>query len=84
MSTLKESKEHLMSQKLFANLVYDNYLFDIPRIMDLCTLYNVPDNQPLLKKMISSLFNNQPKFFDDLRMAAQTVSKVCIVFVLVK
>ena len=78
MSTFKESKECLMSLKLFAKLVYDNYLFDIPRIMDICTLYNVPDNLPLLKKMISSLFNNQSQFFGDLEMAAETVSKVRI------
>lgn len=73
-----------MTQKLFADLVYNNFLFDIPRMMDLCTLYNVPDNQPLLTKMISSLFSCQPRFFDDLSIAAQTISQVGeIVFLII-
>ena len=65
-----------MSKQLFSKIVYDNYLFDIPRLMDLCMLYGVKDNVPLLKKMIENVFHNQPLFYDDLQQAAKTVSQV--------
>ena len=78
MSTLKESEEHFMSKKLFSKLTYDNYLFDIPRLMDICLLYGSLDNRPLLKKMLENIFSSQPKFFEDLSQAAKTVSQVSI------
>ena len=76
MSTLKESDENYMSKGLFSKLIYDNYLFDIPRLMDICSLYGLPENRPLLKKMLDNIFHSQPKFFDDLKHAAKTVFEV--------
>jgi len=78
MSTLKESDENFMSKKLFSKLVYENYLFDIPRLMDLCSLYGAAENIPLLKKMLENIFHSQPKFYDDLKQAAKTVSEVSV------
>ena len=76
MSTLKESDENFMTKNLFSKLIYENFLFDIPRLMDLCSLYGLPENIPLLQKMLGNIFHSQPKFYDDLKQAAKTVSEV--------
>ena len=81
MSTSKESDENFMTKKFFSKLIYENYLFDIPRLMDLCSLYGMQENRPLLKKMLKNIFHSQEKFFDDLNQAAKTVSEVRFYYV---
>lgn len=48
----------------FSRIIYEHYLFDLPRILDLCSLYGVT-NRPLLAKMVANVFEKQPKYLDD-------------------
>ena len=48
----------------FGKIIYDRYLFDIPRILDLCSLYGA-SNKPLLAKMVENVFEKQPKYAED-------------------
>lgn len=75
MATYKESKEHFLSTAVFKEIIYDNYLFDIPRIMDLCVLFGKGNNQ-LLTKMIENVFTHQPCYYSDLEEAIPTVLQV--------
>lgn len=36
---------------MFGEIIYDNFLFDIPKILDLCVLFGKGNSQ-LLQKMI--------------------------------
>ncbi len=45
--------------------------------MDLCVLYGAT-NGPLLSKMVSNIFVQQPKYIDDLKDVAPTVLQVWI------
>jgi len=40
LSTHKESSSDFMSTATFAKLVYDNFLFDIPKMMDIAVLFH--------------------------------------------
>ena len=60
LSTHKESTQDFFSEDAFAEILYQNFLFDVPKIMDLCHLYG-NCNTPLLKKMVANLFDKQPK-----------------------
>uniref|UniRef100_A0A6I8P614 Activating signal cointegrator 1 complex subunit 2 n=1 Tax=Ornithorhynchus anatinus TaxID=9258 RepID=A0A6I8P614_ORNAN len=51
MSTHKESRDHFISPSAFGEILYDNFLFDIPKMLDLCVLFG-KGNGPLLQKMI--------------------------------
>uniref|UniRef100_A0A7N8XU79 Activating signal cointegrator 1 complex subunit 2 n=1 Tax=Mastacembelus armatus TaxID=205130 RepID=A0A7N8XU79_9TELE len=51
MATHKESKEHFLTPAVFGEIIYDNFLFDIPKILDLCVLFG-KGNSRLLHKMI--------------------------------
>uniref|UniRef100_A0A3B4AYT1 CUE domain-containing protein n=1 Tax=Periophthalmus magnuspinnatus TaxID=409849 RepID=A0A3B4AYT1_9GOBI len=75
MATYKESKEHFLTASAFKEIIYDNFLFDIPKIMDLCVLFG-KGNSHLLHKMIENIFTQQPSYYNDLEEAIPTVSQV--------
>lgn len=66
-------KDNFLTPEAFANLIYENFLFDIPKILDLCVLYQ---NNPVLSKLIENLFNLQPNYFDDFRHCIKDIIKV--------
>ena len=72
MSTRKESTANFMSAKFFSDLIYNDFLFDIARVLDICAIY-YEGNQRLLKKMIEHLFTVQPKYLNDLKSCSQTI-----------
>lgn len=49
------SKENFITPAVFGEIIYDNFLFDIPKILDLCVLFGKGNSQ-LLHKMIGKLF----------------------------
>ena len=49
------SKENFITPAVFGEIIYDNFLFDIPKIMDLCVLFGKGNSQ-LLYKMIGKVF----------------------------
>lgn len=75
MATHKESQNHMITPEVFGDILYENFIFDIPKIMDLCVLYGA-GNGPLLSKMIGNIFTQQPKYEDDLRAAVPTMLQV--------
>lgn len=75
MATYKESQEHHITPSVFGEILYENFLFDIPKIFDLCVLYG-EGNGPILTKMVDNIFTQQPSYNDDLRCAIPTVLQV--------
>lgn len=75
MATHKESKEHFITPMVFAEIIYNNYLFDIPKILDLCVLYGKGNSQ-LLHKMIENIFTQQPSYYGDLNETIPSIIQV--------
>ncbi|XP_049996992.1 activating signal cointegrator 1 complex subunit 2 isoform X2 [Alexandromys fortis] len=75
MSTHKESKDHFISPSAFGEILYNNFLFDIPKILDLCVLFG-KGNSPLLQKMIGNIFTQQPSYYNDLDETVPTILQV--------
>ncbi|XP_072048845.1 activating signal cointegrator 1 complex subunit 2-like [Amphiura filiformis] len=75
MATYKESKEHSITPHVFGEILYDNFLFDIVKIMELCVLYG-GGNDKLLSKMVENIFTQQPKYNEDLRETVPTILEV--------
>uniref|UniRef100_A0A8D1BQY1 Activating signal cointegrator 1 complex subunit 2 n=1 Tax=Sus scrofa TaxID=9823 RepID=A0A8D1BQY1_PIG len=75
MSTHKESKDHFISPSAFGEILYNNFLFDIPKILDLCVLFG-KGNSPLLQKMIGNIFLQQPSYYNDLDATVPTILQV--------
>ncbi|XP_060572679.1 activating signal cointegrator 1 complex subunit 2-like isoform X1 [Ruditapes philippinarum] len=75
MSTYKESKECYITPSVFGEILYENFIFDIPKLLDICVLYG-QGNGPLLTKMIENIFTKQPKYNEDLEQTIGTLSQV--------
>ncbi|XP_019394837.1 PREDICTED: activating signal cointegrator 1 complex subunit 2 isoform X2 [Crocodylus porosus] len=75
MSTHKESKDHFITPSVFGEILYNNFLFDIPKILDLCVLFG-KGNGPLLQKMIENIFAQQPSYYSDLNETVPTILQV--------
>lgn len=75
MSTHKESKDNYISPEVFGEILYENFIFDIPKIMDICVLYG-KTNESLVAKMVANIFTQQKKYHDDLQAVVPTIIQV--------
>ncbi|KAK2845311.1 hypothetical protein Q7C36_010165 [Tachysurus vachellii] len=75
MATHKESKENFITPAVFGEIIYDNFLFDIPKILDLCVLFG-RGNSHLLHKMIENIFTQQPSYYGDLNETVPSIIQV--------
>ena len=65
-------QDDFLTPEAFADIIYSHFLFDVPRLLDLCTLYQ-SSNYPLLSKMVANVFERQPRYHDDLRSTFRSV-----------
>ena len=78
LSTHKESADHYITPAAFGKIVYDNYLLDVPRLMDLCVLFS-NDNSSLVEKMVANVINQAMGRYDnDIKQSARTVREALI------
>ncbi|BFZ15923.1 hypothetical protein BsWGS_18962 [Bradybaena similaris] len=75
MSTHKESKDHFITPEVFGEILYNNFLFDMPKIFDICSLFG-KSNCTLLSKMVGNIFTQQPKYTNDLHETIPTIIQV--------
>ena len=71
----KFKQENFFISPGFGNVIYDNYIFDIPRLFDICSLYAI-NNKELLSKMIGNIFKQQQAYTNDLRSAIKSIIDV--------
>lgn len=72
--TYKESATDFMTPEYFGNLIYDKFLLDIPKLMDVCVLFG-PCNQVIVSKMIANVLKCQPKYLEDLASTGETLGQ---------
>ncbi|KAF4518105.1 hypothetical protein B566_EDAN007806 [Ephemera danica] len=56
-------------------LLYDNYLLDVPTMLDLCLLYGHGNTAKSLAKSLNFVLHMQPKFIGDFESAAQMLAR---------
>nr|XP_026495747.1 activating signal cointegrator 1 complex subunit 2 [Vanessa tameamea] len=66
--TNKESKTQWMSKEYLADLIYDNFIFTIPVLWDLCLTYGA-DNSKHISHLMNAVFSIQPKYQNDVVQA---------------
>jgi len=72
MATYKESRTCHITPAVFGEIIYENFLFDACKLLDLCILYG-PTNPTLLAKMINNIFTQQPNYYQDLTHITSTI-----------
>eukprot|EP00877_Chromochloris_zofingiensis_P004569 jgi/Chrzof1/14112/Cz08g25160.t1 len=69
MVSTSETKQGAPNPAQQASFLYNNWIFDVPKLMDICVLYG-SSNKPLVSQLIGQLFTLQPKYADDISNAA--------------
>ena len=77
LSTPREAPDKFISPQKFGELIYDNFLVDVPRIMDLCVLFR-HSSPKILSKMVASVFKHRPTYSSDLAVAASSICQSMI------
>lgn len=72
--TNKESLTEHMSIPFFGRLLYDNFIFTVPIIYDLCQLYG-RENEKIVARILDSLFKIQPLYNDDIERSVPYLVK---------
>jgi hypothetical protein len=73
MSQPEESPKEFMTEAEFARLIYDEWLWDVPALLDLVVLYG-SSNPELTAEMLRRLFTLQPAYKSDLAGAVEQVA----------
>ncbi|XP_033215315.1 activating signal cointegrator 1 complex subunit 2 isoform X2 [Belonocnema kinseyi] len=73
--TNKESPSEHMSRSFHGNLLYNNYIFTVPIILDLCQQYG-RENKRTVDKILKSLFTLQPLYMEDFKRAVSFLEQV--------
>ncbi|XP_054007569.1 activating signal cointegrator 1 complex subunit 2 [Hylaeus anthracinus] len=66
--TNKESSGEYMDRSFLGNLLYENFIFTVPIIFDLCQLYG-RENDKIMKRLLKSLFILEPRYNNDIQKA---------------
>ncbi|XP_059476588.1 activating signal cointegrator 1 complex subunit 2 [Neocloeon triangulifer] len=72
--TSKESDTCFLSKEMHGTIMYENYLLDVPAMLDLCLLFGVTERRNL-SKLLQSVIKSQPKYASDLQSTAQMFVK---------
>ncbi|XP_046969536.1 activating signal cointegrator 1 complex subunit 2 [Vanessa cardui] len=72
--TNKESKTQWMTKEYLADLIYDNFIFTIPVLWDLCLTYGA-DNSKHISHLMNAVFSIQPKYQNDAVQALRFVQE---------
>jgi activating signal cointegrator complex subunit 2 len=76
-STHRESPTDVIDPGEFGAILYENFVFDIARLMDICALYgHGHDTSQLVGKMMDNIFTRQPKYADDLKAVVPEILQV--------
>uniref|UniRef100_UPI00358E162A activating signal cointegrator 1 complex subunit 2 isoform X2 n=1 Tax=Myxine glutinosa TaxID=7769 RepID=UPI00358E162A len=70
--TLREDEEHFITPSVYGEIIYENYLFDLPRMLDLCALYG-QGNQAIVMRILGNVFTNKPEYKEDFKDVISTI-----------
>jgi len=63
--TYKESSVDFFNPDAWGHMLYDKYLLELPKILDMCVLFS-PCNKTITSKMVGNLFKYQKQYLADL------------------
>lgn len=75
LATYSESETEFITREYYGRMIYDNYVFTIPLILDICMLYG-RDNRVQVLQIIETIFQAQPKYKEDLEKSVPFICKV--------
>ncbi|XP_066910410.1 activating signal cointegrator 1 complex subunit 2-like [Clytia hemisphaerica] len=76
MSLHDEDQNQPMPTEVFGDMIYENYIFDAAKLIDICAIFQRPNNdemQTLLGTIMENVFACQPNYYNDLSSAFESI-----------
>ena len=70
--TFKESTTDFFTPEYYGNIIYDKFLIEVPKILDICVLFG-SCNPMITSQMVGNIFRCQPQYLEDLVTAGETM-----------
>jgi len=70
--THKESAEDFFTAEFWGQMLYEKFILELPRILDICVLFS-SRNRNITCKMVSNVFKHQPQYNNDLLECVMTI-----------
>eukprot|EP00418_Pyrodinium_bahamense_P008104 CAMPEP_0179104658 /NCGR_PEP_ID=MMETSP0796-20121207/48563_1 /TAXON_ID=73915 /ORGANISM="Pyrodinium bahamense, Strain pbaha01" /LENGTH=723 /DNA_ID=CAMNT_0020802615 /DNA_START=44 /DNA_END=2211 /DNA_ORIENTATION=- len=70
LSRPQETSHDFISDAKFGELIYEHRIFDVPKLVDLCSIYG-DSNRSTVTKIVHSVFLYQPKCKEDFKAVVQ-------------
>ena len=67
-----ENDEEYFSLGFYSKIVYDNWIFDMAKLIDIAAVYG-KSNNVVVQKIIQNVFDNEKKFVQDFKEAFDTI-----------
>lgn len=67
-----------MSSQYFGSIVYSKFIFDVPKLIDICTVYGQSNVEvrALVSKLVETVLTSNPKYNKDLGEALNSFASV--------
>jgi len=63
-----------ISPECYSHLVYDEFLIDTAKLLDLCAIYG-KSNSEIVRQIVFGIFENEQRYYDDLLESITMISK---------
>jgi len=70
--THKESAQDFFTPEYWGEMLYEKFILELPRILDICVLFS-SRNRNITSKMVSNVFKHQPQYNNDLLECVMTI-----------
>lgn len=74
MATPRESSTCHITPTVFAQMIYENFLLDVCKLLDLSVVYG-PSCSPILSRLMASVFRHQPEYYKDLTHTVSSIAR---------
>eukprot|EP01132_Coremiostelium_polycephalum_P002112 gene2112-2601_t len=74
MSMIQEKSGQFIGKDYYIREIYSRNIFSIPKIIDICSLF-APKSKELVVDLVQRLFDNDPRFYQDLNSYVPLISK---------
>ncbi|CDW72771.1 UNKNOWN [Stylonychia lemnae] len=75
LSVYQESEEVQFTLPFYSRLVYDNWVFDMAKVIDIAAVYG-KSNQDIVHKIINNIFENDKRYVEDFKEAVDSLFKL--------
>lgn len=75
LATVRENENNYLSPQALGDILYENYIFTVPILMDICAIYG-ESNREHVARILETVTTVQPKYLEDFALSETHLVKI--------